>query len=164
MKARLWLLVPGMIAGLIAGAAAQTATVYVKADGTSLRSGAQLGGPTVAELAAGTQLTVLEQERLRLRVRTADGREGYVATRQVQESRPDDGNRGLSGLVRDDRSASELRTAASGRGLSEEARLLAATEAISERAVRDTETMEEVAARITPQDVDAFLREGGMNP
>lgn len=163
MRARHWLLVPGLLAGLVAGAAAQSNVVFVKADGTALREGTQLGGPTVAELAAGTRLTVEAEERLRLRVRTAAGQVGYVATRQVQTSPPDRGS-GLSGLVRDDRSASELRTAASGRGLSEEARLLAETEEISERAVADTEKMENLAAGIASDEVDAFLREGGMNP
>jgi len=148
-----------------AGAVASAqGTVYVKADGTSLREGTSLGGPTVAELRAGTRLTVVEEDRLRLRVRTPDGREGYVTTRQVQTSPPASGGSGLGGLVRDDRSASELRTAASGRGLAEQARDMARDGEIDQRAVEDAEAMERLSESVSDSDVDSFLRQGGMNP
>lgn len=140
------------------------ATVYVSVPDAPLREGTSLGGPTVALLEVGTPLTVVREERLRLLVRTPGGKEGYIASRQVQTAPPDTGGRGLGGLVREDRAVTERRTAVSGRGLAEAAEKMAATGEVSPAALLAVQKMETNYNALTERDVDAFLREGGLNP
>lgn len=143
---------------------ALAATVYVKVPDAPLREGTSLGGPTVALLEVGTPLTVLSEQRFRVQVRTPSGKTGYVATRQVQSEPPDTGGRGLGGLVRDDRSLAERRTAASGRGLTETTEEMAEMENIDPAAVEAVRTMESFYGAFSEREVDEFLREGGLNP
>lgn len=137
-------------------------TVYVVPQRVVIRDG--LGGRAVANVTQGTALTVLADDRLQLQVRTPDGEVGYVSKRQVQSAPPATGGRNVGGLIREDRSAQELRTAASMRGLSDEAKELARTEGITEEAIQSAENFERFALSISDAEVDAFLTQGGLNP
>jgi hypothetical protein len=137
-------------------------TVYVVPQSVVIRDG--LGGKSVAKVTQGTPLTVLADDRLQLQVRTPAGEVGYIPKRQVQAAPPATGGRDVGGLIREDRSAQELRTAASMRGLSEEAKDMARSEGISEEAIVAAESFEKFALSISDAEVDAFLTQGGLNP
>jgi hypothetical protein len=154
-----------LLAGSLALGAIQPGSVaYVKVADAPLREGDRLGGPTLATLALGTPVQVLEMDRLRARVRTQAGLVGWITLRQIQEKPPAAGSSGLGAWVREDRSADELGTAASGRGLSEAAIELARTNNISPAVVDSLRRQEDLAASISARDIDAFMREGGLNP
>ncbi len=155
---------PLALAGFLAigATAAAQRTVYVTPSEAEIRSGTGLGGPVVATVPKGTPLTVLQESPLRLRVRAAGGAEGWITARQVQNSSPDSG-RGLGGLVRDDRDVTEMRTAATNRGLvGEEAREMAAAEGVSQEAVDQADATDDLAESITDAEIDAFAKEGGL--
>jgi hypothetical protein len=137
-------------------------TVYVVPQSAVIRDG--LGGKAIANVSQGTALTVLANDRLQVQVRTPSGQVGYIPKRQVQSAPPAAPNRNIGGLIREDRSATELRTAASMRGLSEEAKDLARSEGITEEAIRSVEEFEKFALSITDSDVDQFRTQGGLNP
>jgi hypothetical protein len=143
-------------------AAQGVGTVYVIPQSAVIRDG--LGGKAVANVTQGTPLTVLADDRLQLQVRTPTGQVGYIPKRQVQSAPPAGKDRNLGGLIREDRSAAELRTAASMRGLSDEAKDLARSEGITEEAIRSVEEFEKFALGITETDVDQFRTQGGLNP
>jgi hypothetical protein len=153
---------PGQTAPRAGTASQGLGTVYVVPQSVVVRDG--LGGKSVARVTQGTALTVLADDRLQLQVRTPTGEVGYIPKRQVQSAPPATGGRNVGGLIREDRSAQELRTAASMRGLSEEAKELARTEGISEEAIVATENFEKFALSISEAEVDAFLTQGGLNP
>lgn len=157
------LLLAGAFA-LLAGAASAQGVVYVIPTEATLRSGDGLGGPAVATVRQGTALTVVREDGLRVLVKTSDGKQGWVPKRQVQNAPPDKG-RGLGGLVVDDRSVRESRTATANRGLvrqdAQQTALQPGTEAAAIQSVR---SMESLAASLTETDIDQFLREGGLNP
>ncbi len=144
------------------GSAAAQRTVYVTPSEADIRSGTGFGGPVVATVRKGTALTVVQDSKLRLKVRTSDGTEGWITARQVQDNPPDRG-RGLGGLVRDDRDITEMRTAATNRGLvGEEAREMAEAQGVPEDAVEQADTTDNLAASITDAEVEAFIKEGGL--
>jgi len=150
-----------MLMGLTAAAGAQR-TVYVTPSEADIRSGTGFGGPVVATVTKGTALQVVSESPLRLKVRTTDGREGWITARQVQSSPPDRG-RGLGGLVRDDREITEMRTAATNRGLvSQETRDMAADTGAPEQAVDSITASQDLATSITDVELDSFVKDGGL--
>lgn len=140
-------------------------TVYVKPSEASLRSGSGFGGPVVATVKQGQPLTVLQEERLRLYVRTSTGQEGYIVANQVQTSPPKTSSGGgLGGFINDDRELSQMRTQGVNRGLlSEEAKEMANNGEVSEDAVKDLEKTQALTNSISDSDVDSFMKSGGLN-
>lgn len=146
-------------------AAVAQQTVYVKPSEASLRSGSGFGGPVVATVKQGQSLTVLQEERLRLYVRTSTGQEGYIVANQVQTSAPKSSSGGgLGGFVNDDRELTQMRTQGVNRGLlSEDAKEMAASGEVSEQAVKDLEDTQKLTNTITDSEVDSFMKSGGLN-
>lgn len=146
-----------------ARAVATGPVVYVVPAAAEIRSGDALGGPVVATVKKGEALALLQETALRVRVRTAAGKEGWIAARQVSKTAPDTGNRGLGGIVRDDREVAEMRTTASNRGLvSSETKEMAAQEGLPQEAIDQVNAADALAASIKDADVDAFAAEGGL--
>ena len=108
------------VLGLAPGRAAAEEIVYAKTYETELRGGTGFAGPLVATVEQGTALTVLKKTQMRYLVRTPAGKEGWVSKLKISEEPPDKG-RGFGGLIRGSDGPDEMRTAASGRGLSENA-------------------------------------------
>jgi hypothetical protein len=167
MKSRILALTMGglLLAGLAAAAISAGGTAYVKVSDADLREGNSLGGPKVAELPIGTPVSVIQLDRFRALVRTQSGTQGWISLRHIQEKPPASSSGGVfGGLIREDRSANELGTAASGRGLSEAAEQMAELEDIDPAVVESLRHMEVLAAGIKDAEVDAFIKAGGLNP
>lgn len=148
---------------LLCAVAVDAATlVYAKTPTLKVRSEASAMSDVVAEEPRGAVLELLGKERFFYRVRTAQGVTGYVSRMQVSDKPLDRRSTGLGGLIREDRAPEEMRTAASARGLAEQAEELARAEGISPRDVESLRRMEQRALAISPAEVDAFLREGGL--
>lgn len=155
------LLAAGVVLLLAAGAAAQS-IVYPKAESVEIRQTEAAGAPVVGEAQRGEALRVLSQSRFRFEVMRENGQRGFVPKLQVTDQPPAQGRRGVGGLLADDRSPEEMRTAAAGRGLSEEAESIARQEGITEEAIAMVRRMEQRAVAITDAQVVAFMREGGL--
>ncbi|MCB2156425.1 SH3 domain-containing protein [bacterium] len=156
MAAALWATAPGPVAA--------DEIVYAKTYETELREGTGLAGPVVVTVEQGTALTVLKKTRMRYLVRTPSGEKGWVSKLKISED-PPDADRGFGGLIRGTDGPEEMRTAASGRGLSENAENLAGGNGglVDMAVINAVQQMEERAADITETEVDEFLREGGIN-
>lgn len=141
---------------------AQAASVYVKTNEAEIRDGTRLSSPVVARAPRGAELTVIEDGRLRVKVRTKGGAEGYVARTMVQNEPLSGGKGALGGFVVEDRGPSEMRSAASGRGLMEAAEEMAENEEIDPKAVEMARKMEQIGLSISEADVEAFIRQGGI--
>jgi hypothetical protein len=143
-------------------ALAQGGTVYVKTNEAVIRGGTQLTSPVVAKAPRGTALQVLEDGRLRVKVRAPGGKDGYVARTMVQNEPVGGSKMALGGFVVEDRGPTEMRSAASGRGLMEATEELAERENIPPAVVESVRRMEQLAAGISNSAVDAFIRQGGL--
>ena len=157
-----------LTAAALAGAIALSATaaaqevVYSKVAKLEIRQSASAASAVVATVPKGEPLTVLSESRFRFEVQTRAGQQGFVSRLQVTDDAPSGGRGGLGGLVRDDRSPEEMRSAAAGRGLAEEAENLAGRDGVTEEDVEAAREMEERALAISDAEVDAFMREGGL--
>lgn len=151
------------LALMLAGAlSAQAASVYVKTNEAEIRDGTRLSSPIVARASRGAALTVVEDGRLRVKVKTANGVVGYVARTMVQDAPLSGGKGALGGFVVEDRGPSEMRSAASGRGLMEAAEKMAENEDIDPKAIESARAMERLALAISEAEVERFVREGGI--
>lgn len=149
-----------LLVGCVAGVDA--ASVYVKTNEAEIRSGTRLTDPIVAKVPRGTALSIVEDGRLRVKVKVPNGQQGYVARTMVQNEPMSSGKGGLGGFVVEDRGPSEMRSAASGRGLMEAAEKMAESEHIDPAAVESVKRMEQLAASISEADVAAFIKQGGL--
>ncbi len=106
--------------------------VYTRRDGSVVRRGEDRTSPAVAELDAGVRLEVLARETGRLRVRTADGREGYISPLHVTSDapRPERQRRGI--VLSDDLGPGERADVTAIRGLSPVSEEYAAEAAVPE--------------------------------
>lgn len=142
--------------------AAHAANVYVKTNEAEIRDGERLTSAIIAKVPRGTALTVVKDGSLRVQVKTSTGKTGFVAKTMVQAEPPSSGKGALGGFVVEDRGPSEMRSAASGRGLMESAEKMAKTGEMDPAALPSVLKMEQLAAAITAAEVDAFIREGGI--
>lgn len=148
---------------LAAGAmSAEAASVYVKTNEAEIRDGERVSSKIIAKAPRGAALTVVQDGKLRVKVRTANGIEGFVARTMVQDAPLSGGKGALGGFVVEDRGPSEMRTAASGRGLMEQAEEMAANAHIDPKAVESVKRMEQLAATINDGEVLNFMVQGGI--
>lgn len=143
---------------LLAAVAAAQQTVYVKVNDAKVRSGATADATVVASPAKGASLTVVATEGPRYKVRTADGKEGYISRLHVSTTKPDSGGGTLSGIGRSEVKANEAQTVASIRGLSPAAKTLAQNQGLSAQAVQFAEKMESESAKVSDAQVENFLQ------
>jgi len=134
-------------------------TVYAKRANTEIRGGTERTAPVVATVPAGAALTVIQQEGLRYRVR-AGNVEGYVASLNVTDVPPKGGG-GRQVVLNDRVGPGERSNVGSIRGLSPMAEEYAVKNG-EEEALRQAKQMEQNGEQISEADVDAFLREGGV--
>ncbi len=138
------------------------ASVYVKTNEAEIRDGTRLSSAIVARAKRGAALSVVEDGRLRVKVKTSSGVVGYVARTMVQDAPISGGKGALGGFVVEDRGPSEMRSAASGRGLMEAAEQMAISEDVDPKAVESARSMERLALTISEADLEKFVREGGI--
>lgn len=147
---------------VVGGLNAQAASVYVKTNEAEIRDGERVSSAIIAKVPRGAALTVVQDGRLRVKVKTANGVVGFVARTMVQDAPLSGGKGALGGFVVEDRGPSEMRTAASGRGLMEAAEEMAARENVDPKAVESVRQMEQLAATISDGEVNSFIVQGGI--
>ena len=135
--------------------------MYVQVPQADVRESKSPGSAVVAQVTQGAKLTVLAEEGVRYQVQLNDGKQGYISKLSVSEDKPSSGG-SLGGGLTDDRDITERRTAASGRGLSEAAKTMAKNQGTNPNAVAWVEKMENMAKKITADDVKRFRKEGGL--
>jgi len=149
------------IAAALPVAAAPT-TVYSKVTELTIRATEAPTSNVVAKVGKEDALRVLREDKFRYFVQTASGAQGFVSRLQVTDAAPGAGRASLGGLVREDRSPREMRTAAAGRGLVEITEKMAAQKGIPPETVEKIRAVERRSASVTTEELAAFLREGGL--
>ncbi len=150
-----------LVASLVAGLAAAE-TVYVGATTAKLRSGKTSLDPAVAELKFGEALEVLRKEGGWLEVRTAAAVRGWIFANKTTPSKPAGGGDFLAKLGKSMRrtEASEVTASAGARGLDKVSEGYAQRVGISQQ---DRDAVDRMTAyRLTDQEVEDFLRDGGL--
>jgi hypothetical protein len=136
-------------------------TVYVKRPTAELRGGPGASDPVVATLKQGDALSVVVAAPARLKVKTANGTEGYITKINVADSKPS-GVAGGQLIVSSNTSTATGANAASVRGLSPMAEQYASDMKLSKEAVEQVKDMEAVGNQISSSQVASFAKEGGV--
>ena len=135
--------------------------VYVKTRYAKLRAGTSSRDATVSNLKHGAKLTVVETKGGFLKVKTADGKEGWIArswTTPELKSR----STFLAGLGKAARGggSSDVSFTAGARGLSSQAEAYAADMPDAKAVIESIKRLERF--EITVDELDAFLQEGQL--
>lgn len=140
----------------------QQVTVYVRRDGTAVRSGTGPRDPVVAELDRGAPLRVINEDRMRYEVRTPGGETGFIARLNVTDVAPATGGTGGMFSVRDDLGAGQRSNVTAIRGLSPTSEELGGE--VPEETIEAYKKVKDLSARLTREQLDAFAAEGGIDP
>jgi uncharacterized protein YgiM (DUF1202 family) len=149
----------------LAGSAALAAEKrWVSSDGTTLKKENSISSEDVATLPVGTELSVLEEGGRWIRVRAANGYEGWVYAGRVSDSAPAaEVSGGDGGLLGGAMQGSQIETAKSDsarsiRGLSPEVAQYAKQRGTPE--VYKKELDKVLARKVNAKELKSFLREG----
>lgn len=144
------------------GGIARAETLYVRAEGVTLRAAADASAADVAPVARGTELTVVSRDGSWIQVQAA-GKTGWVHKLKVSAEKPDTGGSVLANLGAGGSRNDYVKEAESGRaarGLSPMAEKYAQAKAISPESVAAVKRMEQVA--ISKKEIEGFLKEGKL--
>ncbi|MFO0767409.1 MAG: SH3 domain-containing protein [Nitrospiraceae bacterium] len=150
------------IALLSIGTAGWAETVYVQAKTGQLRSGKTSLDGVVANVKFGDALEVLGRDGSWLDVKTSNGARGWIFSNKTSSSKPSGGSDMLAKLGQSMRAgdASSTTASAGARGLDK------ASEGYANRTgigAKDREAVDRMTAyQMADQDVEEFLREGGL--
>jgi uncharacterized protein YgiM (DUF1202 family) len=157
--------VVSMLALLLALATASFAAEkrWVSSDGTTLKSEASVSSADLAPLAVGMELSLLESGGRWLKVRTADGKEGWVYAGRVADAPPSAEVAGEAGLLGETLQSSQIQTAKadsarSVRGLSPEVSQYAKQRGTPESLKKELDRV--LARKVSAKELRAFLRDG----
>lgn len=151
-----------LAAGLlvVAGATAIAAdNLYVRASGTELKEKTGPAAPTIQKLDIGTKCEVVAKEGNWVKVKAKIGKdvkEGYVFAPKLSKEKPD--KERIDGKV--SVAAAEGDTAMALRGLSPTSEKFAERTAVKKEDIAAVKAMEQ--RKVTPQELDAFLKEGKL--
>ena len=99
-------------------------TMWVASEGAKFKSAPKASSTTVATLAIGTKVSVLETENRWYRIRAASGKEGWMYRGKLSDTPPfkgnDESDNLFSAMQSSNISADEVQTSRSIRGLSKE--------------------------------------------
>jgi hypothetical protein len=160
MRRRRWVIVAAVALALIPlGSPRAQSKVWVASAGAKLKAAAKATAPTVGDVAVGAELAVLGSEGKWYRVKTGDGREGWIYSGKVSPTAPAPTGGGLFGSVPGSSiQARSADTSRSVRGLSPETAEYAKS-AGTPRASQDA--LDTVLARTVPEaDIERFLEQG----
>jgi len=144
------------------GAVASAETVYVQAKTGQLRSGKTSLDNVVANVKFGDALEVLGRDGSWLDVKTSSGARGWIFANKISSGKPSGGSDMLAKLGQSMRAgdASSTTASAGARGLDK------ASEGYANRTgigAKDRDAVDRMTAyQIPDQDVEEFLREGGL--
>ena len=137
---------------------------WVVSEGTTLKSQASVSSENVANLPVGSELSILEDAGRWLKVRSANGREGWVYAGRVSDTQPvAEVSGGEGGLFGDTMQKSTIGVAKSDsarsiRGLSPEVTQYAKQRGTPEEYRK---ALDKILARsVSSKDIKAFLRDG----
>ena len=136
---------------------------WVTSEGTALKADTSVSAATIADLAVGAELTLLESGGRWLKVSTADGKEGWVYAGRVSDAPPAAEVTGEGGLFGDSLEQSQINTAKadsarSVRGLSPEVAQYAKQRGTPENLKKELDKI--LARKVTDKEIKAFLKEG----
>ena len=160
------LFVPGV--ALLLALACSTALAdekrWVSSDGTTLKKEASVSSEDVAPLAVGAELAVVEANGRWLKVRAANGREGWVYAGRVADAPPaaevTGGDAGLFGgaMQQSQINTAKADSARSIRGLSPEVAQYAKQRGTPEAYKKELDRI--LARKVSAGELKTFLREG----
>ena len=136
---------------------------WVSSDGTTLKSEASVSSADVAPLPVGMELSVIESGGRWLKVKTSNGKEGWVYAGRVADTPPSAEVTGESGLFGDTLQSSQIKTAKADsarsiRGLSPEVDQYAKQRGTPESFKKELDKV--LARKVSPKELRAFLKEG----
>ena len=137
---------------------------WVSSDGTTLKKEASVSSEDVAPLAVGAELAVVEASGRWLKVRTGDGRVGWVYAGRVADAPPaaevSGGETGLFGgsMQKSQIDTAKADSARSIRGLSPEVSQYAKQRGTPEAYKKELDKI--LARKVNAKELKAFLREG----
>jgi uncharacterized protein YgiM (DUF1202 family) len=143
------------------------ATLYVTSEGAELKSDRSSSSSTVAELARGASLTLIEQDGLWYRVKTQTNQTGWIYRGKVSEEKPeveepgtDGGGLGdvLGGLSGSDIRADAADSSRSIRGLSPEAKKYAKATGTPQQSQDALDSV--MSLKVTDKQIADFLKKG----
>ena len=160
---RYWVPLILFCVGLVAwGTEVWAETVYVQAKTAQLRAGKTSLDAVVGNVKFGDALEVVGRDGSWVEVKTSGGARGWIFANKTSTSKPSGGNDTLARLGQSMRGgdASATTASAGARGLDK------ASEGYADRAgvsARDREVVDRMTAyQIPDQDVEEFMREGGL--
>jgi uncharacterized protein YgiM (DUF1202 family) len=138
---------------------------WVSSDGTTMKSEASVSSADVAPLPVGMELSVLESGGRWLKVRAANGKEGWVYAGRVADVPPSAEVAGEAGLFGDTLQSSQIKTAKSDsarsiRGLSPEVDQYARQRGTPEVFKKELDKI--LARKVNARELKAFLRDGKL--
>ncbi|HSC70438.1 MAG TPA: SH3 domain-containing protein [Candidatus Methylomirabilis sp.] len=137
---------------------------WVTSEGTTLKQEATMSSPDVSPLAVGTELSVIESGGRWIKVRTADGKEGFVYAGRISDTQPaaevTGGEGGLFGtpMQQSQIKSAKADSARSIRGLSPETAQYAKQRGTPEVYKKALDKI--LARKVSDKELKAFLREG----
>jgi uncharacterized protein YgiM (DUF1202 family) len=136
---------------------------WVSSDGTTLKSEASISSEDVAPLPVGTELSVIESGGRWIKVRSANGKEGWVYAGRVADAPPTAEVSGEAGLFGDTMQSSQIKTAKADsarsiRGLSPEVNQYAKQRGTPESFKKELDKV--LARKVSPKELRAFLKDG----
>ena len=136
---------------------------WVTSDGTTLKQEASISSADVSPLPIGMELSVLESGGRWLKVKAANGKEGWVYAGRVADAPPAAEVTGEGGLFGDSMQKSQIQTAKADsarsiRGLSPEATQYAKQRGTPEAYRKELDKM--LARKVSAKELRAFLRDG----
>jgi uncharacterized protein YgiM (DUF1202 family) len=149
---------------LMATAAMAEETRWVSSEGTTLKSEASASSENVADVVVGSEVTVVESGGRWLKVRTIDGKEGWVYAGRVSDTAPAGEVTGSDGgLFGDSMQKSQINTAKADsarsiRGLSPETAQYAKNRGTPEVIKKSLDGV--LQRKVSAKELKAFLHEG----
>ena len=149
----------------LAGTAAMAEDMrWVTSEGTTLKQEGSISSADVAPLPVGTELTVIEAGGRWIKVRTPDGKEGFVYAGRISDTKPaaevTGGDGGLFGgtMEQSQIQSAKADSARSIRGLSPETAQYAKQRGTPEVYKKALDKI--LARKVTPKELKTFLKEG----
>ena len=152
-----------LLLALGASAAAGAEKRWVVSEGTALKAEQSVSAASVTELPVGAELTLVEGAGRWLRVRTSDGKQGWVYAGRVSDTAPVAEGGGGDGLFGDSLQKSQITTAKADsarsiRGLSPEVAQYAKQRGTPENLKKELDRI--LSRKVSDKDINAFLKEG----
>lgn len=152
-----------LLLALCAGQALGAEKRWVVSEGTTLKAEQSVGAANLADLPVGAELTLMEEAGRWLKVRSAEGKQGWVYAGRVSDTAPVAEVSGGGDLLGGTMQKSQINTAKADsarsiRGLSPETAQYAKQRGTPESLKQELNKI--LARKVSDKEVKAFLKEG----